>query len=495
MSAENQDTEYDLIDLHVKSPVLPRASPNFEVYTETTDNLIDTELPALEQKLQSASNIPPQTGSRRPSVDIEDILISIDGEDEVDAPTKITSQFLDLCDNNLEALNVLRNLDDLLNASLLESDDILNDIEEVESIQTQQDIEECLQDLDNYLKAIDSSSCDEYSYDSNLSVCADDQPSDSSSTITAGNHSFAEGASETIEEENLRNKLRQMEENYTKFLASGYLNRGYVDTETINTERRPLSACGAVSETENKSYPARATVAVVSRERPSIRRIENSIKSRCRSDRTSGPAGEELYANWGCMQDIESSVNLERRAHAAGDCCTGTVVVELPRASATQCSSLQSAMNEEPKHGSRNNTWLRSSMRRLRHLRLPSDEASTQTQHIAINEQILEPESTRIQIPVTSANINRPVSAPSRIPHRTPSNSSRSRSRESQQSAVSHEPSGRARSSSDSSRSRRPRSLSSSESSIPSSEDSTPSTAASPTQNNPQNNATTSPRR
>lgn len=273
MSSENLDYEGDLIDLHVRSPILPRALPNFQTYTEASDNLIDTELPILEQKLQTANQIvTPTVDSRRTSVDVEDILITID-DDEVDAPQRISDNFLDLCDvgliDNLEALNVLRNLDDILNASLQESNVTLDENGEV----MQEDIENCLKDLDNYLRTLDGSSSEDCSYSSNdstSSVCIDDQTSATSSSDQPGNRTDVLGSAD---EESLRNKLRQMEENYTKFLASGCVNRGYVDTEAIEGERRPLSACGMASEASNRTQPARATVAVVRRERPSLQAV------------------------------------------------------------------------------------------------------------------------------------------------------------------------------------------------------------------------------
>lgn len=275
MSSENQYYEGDLIDLHVRSPVLPRALPSFQTYTEASDNLIDTELPVLEQKLQTANQIiTPAVDSRRTSVDVEDILITID-DDEVDAPQRISDNFLDLCDvgliDNLEALNVLRNLDDILNASLQDSNATLDENGEV----IQEDIENCLKDLDNYLRSLDNSSSEECSYssnDSSSSVCIEDQPSATSSSDQPGNRGEAD-VLVSADEESLRNKLRQMEENYTKFLASGCVNRAYVDTETIEGERRPLSVCGMACEASSRTQLGRATVAVVRRERPSLQSV------------------------------------------------------------------------------------------------------------------------------------------------------------------------------------------------------------------------------
>nr|XP_023022300.1 uncharacterized protein LOC111510609 [Leptinotarsa decemlineata] len=466
MSAENDACEGDLIDFHVRSPILPRASTASQ--PETSDHLLDTELPVLEEKLQTAAYIAPSV-SRRPSVDIEDILISIDDDyDLVDAPQQE--------DNNSEALPVLHSLDDGLDTSLN------NPPTSDGSTQAQQDIEDCLLDLDNYLKSLDPSSEDE----SNSSGCEEPSSVDSSSNPT--NPCGLEAA--PVDDETLRNRLRRIEENYRRYLASGCVNRGYIDTEP-ERERRPSSACEVAIEAK-KTSPARATVSVIRRKRPSLREVtDNCVKSRCTPDRKPGPAGDsDEEIDWSWLQDIARDVTLERRAHATGDCCTGTVVLEAPRTMPVPSSSSAPAMDEEDT--AHKSTWLRSSMRRLRHVRLPSDQADE-------DNSAAEESATVTIVPVTAAYVAtppnvatvpaaavRPMSAPSRIPTvgRTAGRSSRPRSRESGQSAVSLEPSGRARSSSASSRSRRPRSLSSSESSIPSSLDSTPSTPAASTQTN-----------
>ncbi|KAG5900530.1 hypothetical protein JTB14_022837 [Gonioctena quinquepunctata] len=470
MSAENGDNEGDLIDLHVRSPILPRASQS-ESCTETSDHLLDTELPVLEEKLQTAAFQLPATDSRRPSVDIEDILISIDDDyDIVDAPQQVGE-----ISDNAEALSVLKSLDDALDASLVDVDNAASE----DSNEAQLDIEDCLQELDNYLKSLDGSSSEDESV-SSLGV--DDQSTVASSLNETKSTDDLEESTGTMDDESLRNRLRQIEENSRRYLASGCVNRGYVDTEP-ERERRPSSACGVATEANQKNYPARATVAVVRRKRPSLREVTgNCTKSRCTPNRKPGPAvdsDEEI--DWSWLQDIARDITLERRAHAAGDCCTGTVVLEVPRVTTAPCSSSASAMDEEPKDEAHKSTWLRSSMRRLRHVRLPSDQAPGNGEAGTARAQLDEPSGV-----ATSTPAARPVSAPSRIPSsaidRTAARSSRSRSRESRQSAVSLEPSGRARSSSASSRSRRPRSLSSSASSIPSSVDSTPSIPAASTQ-------------
>lgn len=296
MSLEVADN--DLINLHDGSPILTARSLPLETHLENEDtgNLIDSELPVLEKTLKTAQNIP-ISDSRRTSVDIEDILITIDDEvqstngDVVDGESNANEG--ERCDN-LEALIILQNLDDILNACLSDCNENETDVDDVITNNlndsTQETIEDCLKDLDNYLKALDSSGCDDFS-ENNI----DDQPSTSTtSSFTESGESFDTTSEDTIDEESLRNKLRQMEENYTRFVAaaSGCVNRGYVDTEGIEEgnngmERRPLSACDVPSGALNRNHPHRATVAVVRRERPTLTRtpfrksIDNSSSSRC----------------------------------------------------------------------------------------------------------------------------------------------------------------------------------------------------------------------
>ncbi|RZC33826.1 hypothetical protein BDFB_002643 [Asbolus verrucosus] len=461
------DAVEDLIDLHVGSPVLPRISPGTSqsTFEEIHDNLIDSELPVLEQKLQISANSTTSNETRRSSVDVEDILITIDDDCDVSFAKSVRRSHSEVflgqpkshidkswsCDN-LEALNVLQNLDEVLNASLLESDKILD----AKTDEDQQSIEACLLDLDNYLQAYESSAFDnsnDDSVESNPSNCVEEQRSrrSSASSLHLSEATGSDSASE--QNDGLRARLRQMEENYARFLASGCINRAYVDTETNGSIRRPSSACGR-REGPLRSHPLRATIASPSR--------------------TSGPADDDVI-DWGWVQ--EAARGAERRAHAAGDCCTGTVVVEPLHRALTEPGGSSDAMAEASKDR-RGTTWLRTSMRRLRHFRLPSDGTAG---------DVAAMEATG---PSTQESaVARPVSAPSRL---LPGASQRSRSRTRGQSAVSNEPGGRARSSSASSRSRRPRSLSSSVSSLASTVDSSPSCtpAPTPTQNEAEQAAT-----
>ncbi|XP_060523939.1 sodium-dependent transporter bedraggled isoform X2 [Cylas formicarius] len=364
MSSETPGSPDDLIDFRVDSPVLPRTASLSDV-TVDTDNLIDTDLPVFERKLQTASAVAELP--RKPPVGVEDILISIEDAD-VDC---VSEEFLNLSQDE-EALQVLKNLDALLDETLTDECD------------AQRVIDECLQDLDNYLRTIEDDS--------------DGESAVGSPTV------------EDFDEEAERSRLRRIEENYGKFLASGGTDRRSCDGEL----RRTRSCCAVRAETSPSSAPGRATVTVVKRERAQLQRRKSSSTTGLAG--TSGTRGVSLD---------QLRLDRERLAHNSSDCFTGTVVVEQPPS----------------RDGT---TWLRSSMRRLEHLDFQA-----------------EPAAAAPELAVSSV---RPVSAPSRLPLSV--ERARSRSRESR---VSGEPTGRARSSSASSRSRPPRSLSSSVSSLASS--------------------------
>lgn len=117
----------DLIDLNAGSSVLPslQIPPSPE-----PRNLLDSELPDLEETLKSSSTFS-SPEAHKVVVDVEDILITLD-DDEVESK---------------EALSVLMKLDDLLEESLLESNKILKKFREEDVVE----LDECLLELDNYL--------------------------------------------------------------------------------------------------------------------------------------------------------------------------------------------------------------------------------------------------------------------------------------------------------------------------------------------------------
>lgn len=428
MASSLEIQEGDLIDLHVGSPVLPRLSTTLQIEA-TPESLLDSELPVLEEKLQTCDKSPEVSNSTY--IDVEDILISIDddeehSEEEILSPSS-SAMLLDLCQGeevSLEALNVLMKLDEILNETLEKSDNHLEDsslhYHETNEID-KQSIEDCLEDLDNYLKAFETGSSDD---------CTD-----------------ALSKSDDVLEEIPETDV-------------GHVNLAFEVSEDLRFTR---------------THPSRVTVAVG--RRPDFDR--NTTKRRSLGEipisdapvRISGPGAVS-------EEEVDLSWSQERRAHPPGDCCTGTVVVE-------PIHSSESERNES--------SWLRTSMRRIRHLRIPSTEAPSEIEITASDGS--EMVTPRIEVTqCQSLNTVRPFSAPSRI---TTHSNAATQSSIRRSRAVSREPGGRARSSSASSRSRRPRSLSSSESSLASSIDTTPSCtpAPTPTRNNQESTTSSNGRR
>nr|CAI5865623.1 unnamed protein product [Callosobruchus analis] len=275
MTSQEDPPHEDLIDFHVRSPVLPRA-PTVSLCLEHSDNLIDSELPILEKKLQSVpsrhENFP-----RRKIVDVEDILIVIDDEDNrpeaeahqdiVDGPPREVERcrydvvdesqrdnnFFDVCDNHLEALTVLQNLDEVLNATLLDMSAGSEGSEDC--VSEQRDIEDCLQDLDNYLNT------------------QEDTSSESSGTLDSSAATSTYSSKDATE--CLRDHLRHIEQNYAMF-AKGCVNSGYVDTEP--PQDRPASVCEEKALERPKEATKRmcATVAVGRRELEGRRSIKRA---------------------------------------------------------------------------------------------------------------------------------------------------------------------------------------------------------------------------
>lgn len=304
MSTQDDD-DRDLIDLG--SPILFRhitaCNSRFSPI-EISDTLIDSELPVLEQKLQTLSACQGVDTGQRNVVDVEDILITID-DDVVDAPLNRSNSLrrsksdIELhvwknlsdkswsCDN-LEALNVLKNLDDILNASLAETSNIIISGQE-------ETIEECLLDLDNYLKTFEGTSYD-----------------DSSSLQSSISSIASECASVTNSTPTLRKRLQQIEANYAKFLTSSHVRSG------LETSTPDIHSFGH----------------------------HNFLR------------GNVVRSTIGPISSSEHAIRIERHAHGSSDCCTGSVTVEIPPSSTKN---------------DRASTWVRTSMRRLQHLRLPSN--------------------------------------------------------------------------------------------------------------------------
>lgn len=399
MSQETPGNEIDLIDFHHNSPVLPRTSPPFESTIETSDNLIDSELPVLEKKLLETNKLSSARSDSRNSVDIEDILITLD--DEIDG-----IQQVHVYDNNSEFLDVLKNLDDVLNACLVESDAILDE-------------------------------------------------------------EYSRGDRNAIENKDIRSKLRHYEENYNQFLASGYVNRGYANTEPSERIRRRLSADDLRNLAEDIDYPKHATVGVVKKKRCPLYKNNGECIGFTydirQPSRTTVCSDEDI--DWSWLEDVARDINSEKCLTSTTGECSISLEHENPLPDSTVI-----AMR------------LRDSMRRLDPLLIPNigSEVGLISAEPA-NPLVHEPQVP----PVLSAVSNNPSGS-------TNTRTSRSRSCDSSGGAR------RPRSSCSSTRSGRQRSLSSSLSSVSSSAESSPSfnPSASTSENVVQTNtATSTPRR
>lgn len=452
MSQETPGNEIDLIDFNIKSPVLPRATINFESDAETSDNLLDSELPVLEKKLQATGNFASCRFGPRTSVDVEDILITLDDENDCDIAEERKSDrhHHNTLDNNVELLDVLNNLDEVLNACLVESDRIL-----------EEKCDSCLKCcVEGDLGTLDSNSDHDNETD-NIEDSRDTKE------ILANEIST-----------DTRTKLRHYEENYCKFLSSGYANRGYINTESTEGIRRPLSACDLHKHAENADHHKHATIGNIEKKRTPLGKNDvggfDFTYSLRRRPKTTFDSDDDI--DWSWLEDVARDINLEKfgtntsRRNSAED---------TPRPPDPQLDNAIIAMR------------LRDSMRRLDPLLIPHVENSVDDDHNS--ESTVETTNPVLQL--QSVVQERPSiisSVTANLLRSTNSRASRSRSCES------HGVERRPRSSSSSTRSRRPRSLSSSLSSASSSAESSPSfnPAATATESIPQaSSATSSTRR
>lgn len=537
---DGENPDEDLIDFEIGSPELPTSETTLtrgEIIDEVSnDNLLDSELPILEIKLQNA---PPQNDTKsNSSVDVEDILISID-EDVIDGVNQTdgfinefshidvlnlnntndgecvveneerdgssssgtlsnTEILMELCSGSCldntnsfdydEALAILMKLDEILNDTLRECNRFLNGSETGSDISydNEESIEDCLMDLDNYLNELETSD-------------------------------IVEGGSRSIDGDDNKQTLSD--------------NLLYLVSKLPETEQF------------QRNHVNRSTIALCHEEdRKKFTRDCKFRKSMitCSTMRASGPGVDLEEIDWGSVRKVAHDVMVERQAHASGTCCTGAVTVEHLHNEESSSTSpyhgkydccycgnrrkfihivFAGEMETSENHHIRNdtnvnvtNTWLRSSMRRLQHFRLPSDDDNTnieqspseinpdiQHNHIistmmTSNNDTPLPNATtnglttNTPIPTspTPSNIVRPVSAPGRII--STAQGRQRRCCHHHHNIVHCEPSGRNRSSSASSRSRRQRSLSSSVTSLASSVDSTPTSLPTVGQENQESN-------
>ncbi|KAK9736610.1 Sodium:neurotransmitter symporter family [Popillia japonica] len=462
MSSNEDQLDSDLIDFDIGSPDIPTSPLSTTIQLEDSDNLLDSELPVLEQKLQTAKDIK-VTRCANVTVDVEDILISLD--DEV-TPTSAfighlplqrsnSEILLDLCPrmdedklcrsvscDNLEALVVLKELDAVLNASLTEhyGDDVVDG--------------PVLND--NYLEEFDVS---------------DDCIKDSDGEGVQNDKDVVPGCMKT----EINNEEHSLEARSIHAPSTSGGFTAAADTSFAITARKPprrsksanFPSAGnrpRIGHALLKNHPAKhSTIAVV--------------KQRTRSDIPLQSFTEETPGNASYSYTPGANIDRISLQNVAGNVPQTQTIVSLA-AHATNDGVHPLSPDMDSKEDSRS-SWLRSSMRRLRHFRLPSTQnneipevsASINTENVEEPEQIAAPSSVSVQ------NSVRPVSAPSRLPDcsdtREPSVEFRN--------VVSSVPSGRPRSNSASSRTRRHTSLSSSESSLASSADTSPTCTPSPT--------------
>lgn len=437
-SLEIQDG--DLIDLHVGSPILSR-QPTISI-EHPSESLIDVELPGLDEKIQTSCENPCASFANN-CVDVEDILISIsdDSGSERGEEAPNADDQRPYSPESLEALHVLMKLDKILNETLENSNEILSGSSDASESETEdkQSVEDCLEDLDNYLKTYDSNAedCEEY-LDESPRLFDDGQRSEEPSELKRLPNLHDDGECLPCE--------------------FGQINEAFESMEDF-----PMFS---------RKHPLRVTVSGEESERVQFEKVSknhNSVTNLTTPERISGTdANEEVVRHW----------IREHQARSPENYSCETVQPQLAQ------NEVDTQVVDTNRQES---SWLRSSMRRIRHLRLPSTEGSSEVS-TANNEANVNnpPQCNALSIEPTL----RPFSAPSRLA--TLSNgrtdSSARRSRGSRSRTVSREPGGRARSGSESSRSRRHRSLSSSESSVASSVDTSPSFTPAPTpvRNNPE---------
>lgn len=507
----------DLIDFEVGSPDIAQS-----ILTTTrlldeeniSETLLDSELLRLEKTLQTASSTPQHCRSRcdsRDSVELEQILITIDDDDVIvhrDA-CATSSRRNSLC-NNLEVADALEELDKIINESVNSSncdqdhledevDGLVNNDESIPSV------EDCLRDLDTYLQGFDTSGSETADPESVLSNSVSRQEQ-LQKIYNASAERFHQDQPLGITER-LRNLASR-----SKSLRHGKFNQGYEPTEQTQegnmSSKRPLSADW--DQVLKRNHRFRSTIAVCGRSVPCVTSENNCVPNGHQMEYDTDD--EEI--DWSWVQDVVRDGTLEVPC-ATGSTSTVTAPLDeqnnepapsvqvvassssqpditLPAAAAAT-AGMEDKDEEDPSRA-RGSSWLRTSMRRVRHFRLPSDPVASEVETVVATASstpnVLHDTSASpvVQPALANRELQRPVSAPIRttgVDRRSSEsvvNRSRSRSRASEVSTV---PGGRARSSSESTRSRRrPRSLSSSESSLASSVDSSPSCtpAASPTQ-------------
>ncbi|XP_018331039.1 uncharacterized protein LOC108740985 [Agrilus planipennis] len=587
---ESFEMEDNLIDLNVTSPQFPRCTKFYAVSSQDSDNLMDTDLPVLEHKLQKTLE-PPSGSPTGEIVNVEDILISLEGSDNSSCAASKDKQGLEkdrgdilmeiltatdeetspISPVSCEALNILSKLDEILNESLRSSEELLQQHDDPDVIETEGNCEiehpeasssiqqnlisnqqnevlekrrsrssstssnsNNIKSISNPLTELDAT-LGTYSTDE-VRTCNDNETEleDERRSRTADDVSLSLSY-EDVETLSLKTESNSEE---TETMATGESCNGDLEAEPHEEEPRlrnyctggdspilkseivpqSVSECKRTVEGDNgvnlkravsnsggdrggnfkRNNRWRATMGSTNDVKPIIHNASGELLAPCERISVPGVESDEEI-DWSWVHDVE----IERRAHATGDYGTGSVIVEpVQREAAPEPSSNDRERNEDDREvvteencneearQRQESGWQRSSMRRIQHLRLPSDLTRIdipETPEVASappaeTEQFQLNNLQNLQGSIENTHSTRPVSAPSRLgTHSSVATQSsvretRSRSRDSRSRSNVPETvyRNRARSSSASSRSRRLRSLSSSESSLASSIESAP---------------------
>lgn len=335
----------DLIDFHVNSLELAiPISTSSHSSTDTEENLIDTDLPVLEQKLQTVNGtLSKGSNDAGRAVDLEDILITIDdtcipqesseSENEIGGGARIQNNnelLFDVCVSskhnatNEEVIDVLMKLDEVLDETLNKSGKYneCNDLDspvsqDTSDVATSISVESCLRDLDNYLKTFDSSALED------VHSCIEPIPGKSESSEAQTDASLNLDSLEFVEE--LEPDRCVTKANLAPLpIISGegsYENQGYENTEAEMAQTRRFAIRRSHSH-RSDTKPFRRSV--IGRQSLGSGRISGTAAAM-------GLGLSEQETKWNVPishadDDVES---FKRSAivHPTGDCCIGSVQV------------------------------------------------------------------------------------------------------------------------------------------------------------------------
>lgn len=541
------DSELLLLEQRLQTASLQENSSKCDRYRDSVELdevliTIDDEEGTIENNINNEIILTSPSISRRSSIE------------NIEEPIKLERRSCSSRKNSLDITSALEELDKIINESSNATNDDVDGLLNPE--EKSFNIEDCLRELDIYLQGFDTSGSEVA--DGDLDARRDQQtPTDYVTVgVMQGNLDNATDITEKLRK--LASHSKTLNANFNlgyessqqafkrngKFRATiatnpMHKNKDYVDPEEVprkttyipeqtngfgmkENNPRPLSA--DYSNRFLRNDQLRATIASFGRSVPNVRQIISRRQSinkyqpqiNCETD------DENEDIDWSWVHDMviennhitaENDSELKEDVVVQVDEETPNDQIEIEAITTDAIPvPVQVAKSDDERVRS---TWLRSSMRRLRHFRLPSDPTTTtptESDSTAVAVSSTSTTSTPILIPSISDNTARPVllnvsaARPVSAPVHTTAigaaiSGHESRSRASVQipttsTGVDHGvrrvPRSRSsdpnllrpRSGSESSRSRsRPRSLSSSESSLASSVDSSPSCtpAGSPT--------------